>query len=133
MLFSLMHLSGLNHKKKMILEIQKKLTPHSKEKKQLKRLYCRVGERPGLGVNISGQIIATSHALTPNGGLVGEIPLFQGNLGWLKKNWPDIYIYIYICPFSSIILKSRRNNNGIFVDKPGHVPPDNEIFFGPRK
>ena len=33
-------------------------------------------------VHISGQIIATSHDLTPNGGLVREIPLFQGNLGW---------------------------------------------------
>ena len=31
---------------------------------------------------LSGQIIATSHDLTPNGGLVREIPLFQGNLGW---------------------------------------------------
>ena len=30
----------------------------------------------------SGEIIATSHDLTPNGGLVREIPLFQGNLGW---------------------------------------------------
>ena len=30
----------------------------------------------------SGQIIATSHDLTPNGGLEREIPLFQGNLGW---------------------------------------------------
>ncbi len=29
-----------------------------------------------------GQIIATSHDLTPTGGLVREIPLFQGNLGW---------------------------------------------------
>jgi len=28
----------------------------------------------------SGQIIATSHDLTPNGGLVRDIPLFQGNL-----------------------------------------------------
>ena len=26
----------------------------------------------------SGQIIATSHDLTPNGGLVGQTPLFQG-------------------------------------------------------
>ena len=33
-------------------------------------------------VHFSGQIIATSHDLTPNGGLVKEIPLFQGNLGW---------------------------------------------------
>ena len=30
----------------------------------------------------SGQIIATSHDLTPNGGLVRDIPLFQGNLAW---------------------------------------------------
>ena len=30
----------------------------------------------------SGQIIATSHDLAPNGGLVPEILLFQGNLGW---------------------------------------------------
>ena len=30
----------------------------------------------------SGQIIATSHDLNPNGGLVRELPLFQGNLGW---------------------------------------------------
>ena len=29
----------------------------------------------------SRQIIATSHDLTPNGGLAREIPLFQGNLG----------------------------------------------------
>ncbi len=33
-------------------------------------------------MDLSGQIIATSHDLTPNGGLVREIPLFQGNLGW---------------------------------------------------
>ena len=33
-------------------------------------------------IHPSGQIIATSHDLTPNGGLVREIPLFQGNLGW---------------------------------------------------
>ena len=32
--------------------------------------------------HLPGQIIATSHDLTPNGGLVREIPLFQGNLGW---------------------------------------------------
>ncbi len=31
---------------------------------------------------ISDQIIATSHDLTPNGCLIREIPLFQGNLGW---------------------------------------------------
>ena len=31
---------------------------------------------------IFGQIIATSHDLTRNGGLVREISLFQANLGW---------------------------------------------------
>ena len=31
---------------------------------------------------ISGQIIATSHDLTPNGDLVREIPLFQVFPGW---------------------------------------------------
>ena len=36
----------------------------------------------GSRCHTSGQIIATSHDLTPNGGLVREIPLFQGNLGW---------------------------------------------------
>ena len=39
---------------------------------------------PGMMFDVptSGQIVATSHDLTPNGGLVREIPLFQGNLGW---------------------------------------------------
>ena len=33
--------------------------------------------------HISGQIIATSHdRFPPNGGLVRESPLFQGNLAW---------------------------------------------------
>ncbi len=36
----------------------------------------------GLLGGSSGQIIATSHDLTPHGRVVGEIPLFQGNLGW---------------------------------------------------
>ena len=44
--------------------------------------------------NISGQIIAISHDLTPKGGLVREIPLFQGNLGWWNiKIWPQ-HMYI---------------------------------------
>ena len=34
------------------------------------------------GIFTSGQFIATSHDLTPNGGLVREIPVFQGNPGW---------------------------------------------------
>ena len=41
---------------------------------------------------VSGQIIATSHDLTPNGGLVREIPLFQENLGWWNIIiWPDVW------------------------------------------
>ena len=32
--------------------------------------------------HMPGQTIATSHNLTPNGGSVREIPLFQNNLGW---------------------------------------------------
>ena len=43
--------------------------------------------------HISGKIIATSHDLTPNGGLVGEMPLFQRNLGWWNIIiWPDILL-----------------------------------------
>ena len=50
-------------------------------------------------VHISGQIIATSHDLTPNSGLVREIPLFQENLGWWNIIiWPDIwYVHISTC------------------------------------
>ena len=33
-------------------------------------------------IYLSGQSITTSHDLTPKGSLVGEFPLFQGNLGW---------------------------------------------------
>ncbi len=37
-----------------------------------------------------GQVIATSHDLTPNGGLLREIPLFQENPGWWNIIiWPD--------------------------------------------
>ena len=43
---------------------------------------CYISLREGIYIYISGQIIATSHDLTPNGGLVREIPLFQENLGW---------------------------------------------------
>ena len=39
---------------------------------------------------VSGQIIATSHDLTPKGSWEREIPLFQGNLGWWNIIiWPD--------------------------------------------
>ncbi len=39
-----------------------------------------LGGGPPSGVK--GQIIATSHDLTPNGGVGREIPLFQENPGW---------------------------------------------------
>ncbi len=47
----------------------------------------------------TGQISSRPHTtdFPPNGGLVREIPLFQGNLGWWNIIiWPDIYIYIYM-------------------------------------
>ena len=45
-----------------------------------------------------GQIIATSHDLTPNAGLVMEIPLFQGNLGWWNIIiWPDLITIALYC------------------------------------
>ena len=49
-------------------------------------------------VYISGQIIATSHDLTPNGGSVREFPLFQGNLGWrnIIPIWPDIRFRVFL-------------------------------------
>ncbi len=42
----------------------------------------------------SGQIIATSHdRFPPNAGLVREIPLFQGNLGWWNIIiWPETLV-----------------------------------------
>ena len=44
----------------------------------------------------SGQILATSHDLTPNGGLVREIPLFQENLDWLDIIiWPDAWKFFH--------------------------------------
>ena len=57
----------------------------------LKNVGAKKDTQPG-DWHISGQIIATSHDLTPNGGLVREIPLFQGNLGWWNIIiWPDIW------------------------------------------
>ena len=51
--------------------------------------------------NDSGQIIATSHDLTPNGGLVREIPLFQGNLGWWNIIiWPEWFTWCFSTIFS---------------------------------
>ncbi len=44
--------------------------------------------------HFSGQIIATSHDLTPIGSQGREIPLFQGNPGWWNIIiWPDFCCY----------------------------------------
>ena len=51
------------------------------EKSNLMRISFRSAEATNKKDH-SGQIIATSHDLTPNGALVREISLFQGNLGW---------------------------------------------------
>ena len=47
-----------------------------------------------------GQIIATSHDLTPKGSWRREIPLFQGNPGGLNTMlcWPD-----WVCGIKSFI------------------------------
>ena len=47
--------------------------------KTIKINYINVGK---YNIHGSGQIIATSHDLTPKGSLVTGIPLFQGNPGW---------------------------------------------------
>ena len=54
----------------------------------------------------AGQIIATSHDLTPNCGLVREIPLFQGNLGWWN---------IIISPESALPKVALYNSGYIMV------------------
>ena len=49
------------------------------------------------GFRIIWQIIATSHDLTPKGSQGREMPLFQGNLGylgwWNIVIWPDIILF----------------------------------------
>ena len=62
----------------------------------------------------SGQIIATSHDLTPNGCLVREIPLFQGNPGW----W-NIIIWLEQCT--------------MFRGNPSKIPIYIFVLFDPPK
>ena len=87
----------------------------------------------------SGQIIATSHDLTPNGGLVRELPLFQENLGWWniifwpaqwlvhqtqvhilgfhmssQSHWPPIFLAFWSSPFRQIKFWALRQNSQIF-------------------
>ena len=50
-----------------------------------------------LTIIVSGQIIVTSHDLTPKGSWWREIPLFQGNPGWWTIiTWPNLYPVITI-------------------------------------
>ena len=62
---------------------------------QVKLVRIRLSESANHGKHISsGQIIGTSHDLTPNHGLVREIPLFQWTLGWWNIIvWPDLMPY----------------------------------------
>ena len=63
----------------------------------------------------SGQISATSHDLTPNGGLVREVPLFQKNLGWCNiVIWPDTvqttnhHSHLQSVSFSPVFLLAQK-------------------------
>ena len=52
----------------------------------------------GWNHQLAGQIMATSYDPTPNGGLVREIPLFQGSLGWWHIIiWPELDIFGIQC------------------------------------
>ena len=59
---------------------------------------------------LSGQIIATSHdRFPPNGGLVREIPLFQGNLGWWNIIiWPAQAFKTFFYPMFATSWPSGR-------------------------
>ena len=63
-------------------------------------------------VHESGQIIATSQDLTPNGGLVREIPLFQGKLGWWN-----------IIPFGQMNVNEKDGHLGKIVLPVSTTPP----------
>ena len=69
--------------------------------------------------HISGQIIATSHDLTPKGSWGREIPLFQENLGgWNIMIWPDF------CSLNGWQQKTAKQNSkreSIWI--PGQAPP----------
>ena len=73
-----------------------------------------------------GQIIATSHDLTPNGGLVREIPLIQGNLGWWNIIiWPGT---LPRCFFFSEFGSPWKMVRSWKEDDPIRLPID--FFFG---
>ena len=62
---------------------------------------------------VSGELIATSHDLTPNGGLVREIPLFQGNLGWWNIiTWPDCFNTFFVKDLQGVKLDTTLVSNG---------------------
>ena len=66
---------------------------------------------PSRSSHKSGQIIATSRDLTPNDGLVREIPLFQGNLGEgeiLWTIWPDKYNVVDLWSHENFSMCDRK-------------------------
>ena len=69
-------------------------------------------------MSISGQILATSHDLTPKYGLVREIPLFSGKSRLVRYYNLTRYVYIYI--FSPLPMDSCRQ---LFVSCRGFTTP----------
>ena len=76
--------------------------------------------------HVSGQIIATSHDLTPNGGLVREIPLISGKSRLVKYYNLARCIFIYdLLPFIK-----RCNSSLLKIYCFGQKPKGNmELFF----
>ena len=66
---------------------QKNMLQHLVSKKLLTNQQQEDRNKAFMTFINSGQIIATSHVLTANGGLVREIFLFQENLGWRNVNY----------------------------------------------
>ena len=84
---------------------------------------------------LSGQILATSHDLTPKGSWEREITLFQGNLAWWNIIiWPDDYVVLWNGSGSrrgnNLNLSSKTLKPRSLEDFCGHEPiPGKEIFF----
>ena len=94
-----------------------------------------------------GQTIATSHHLTPNGGLEREVPLFQGNLGLVKYDNLARTMQQLLCLFlqmSSYLWHLFRNATASFFPgkllswkiwslSSGDPAPKNMFFVGLRR
>ncbi len=81
-----------------------------------------------------GQIIATSHdRFSPNGALVREIPLFQGNLGWWNIIiWPDIPVplSVWVCFLDFFLFRGRLVT--IYREKVLPLDPWGACGFDPK-